>query len=508
MEIQEQINDLIEYKRLVIKLEDELAKKNSEITILSKHNSDLKSLCQDLQTECDDLNKKLISKNSELKKLEKKQQEDLDNIHQNFEKQKEIYEAKILKLSSINPMNKEISIKREVQIRYEEKLKEKNSEIEILKKQIKSLNDDNFELKLEINNIIKNQQQLNNMKEENDLEDLVKQENDEKKEQNKKENENKFIQLQFIIKEKEEKIDKLFQEINKIKSEKNIYELNLSKKYFLDLSQLKEQENKNNLLKRELSIRESEIKNIEKQLLNLQEIVEKTNQEKEEILKDNNNLLLKIKDLEKEIMNNEEIQKDLDYLRDLVQKYESEQHTNNLINEKIKKQNEEKSKNKIIELQRKLEESKSMQSNIVESNILKNNNNYINYIEYNNFEQGDDIFKKEYEKIHQKYKLLLIEDKRRENDLREKEEENEMLNNYLKESIRKCKTRKEKYEKLKEKYKVLLDKKEHYKEICKIARQNMENIINLLNPEQKKNIENSENKYLIDLDSFSFTEII
>ena len=178
MEIQEQINDLIEYKRLVIKLEDELAKKNSEITILSKHNSDLKSLCQDLQTECDDLNKKLISKNSELKKLEKKQQEDLDNIHQNFERQKEIYEAKILKLSSINPMNKEISIKREVQIRYEEKLKEKNSEIEILKNQIKSLNDDNFELKLEINNIIKNQQQLNNMKEENDVEDLVKQEND------------------------------------------------------------------------------------------------------------------------------------------------------------------------------------------------------------------------------------------------------------------------------------------------------------------------------------------
>ena len=36
----------------------------------------------------------------------------------------------------------------------------------------------------------------------------------------------------------------------------------------------------------------------------------------------------------------------------------------------------------------------------------------------------------------------------------------------------------------------------------------MNNLINLLNPEQKKAIENSENKYLIDLDSFSFTEYI
>jgi len=41
MNMQEHINDLIEYKRLVIKLEDELKKKSSENEILSKQNLDL-----------------------------------------------------------------------------------------------------------------------------------------------------------------------------------------------------------------------------------------------------------------------------------------------------------------------------------------------------------------------------------------------------------------------------------------------------------------------------------
>ena len=83
-----------------------------------------------------------------------------------------------------------------------------------------------------------------------------------------------------------------------------------------------------------------------------------------------------------------------------------------------------------------------------------------------------------------------------------------MLNENLREVIKKEKQRKEKYYKLKEKYKILLEKKESYKDISKIAKRKIENIVNLLTPEQKKNIEKEGNKYLIDLDSFSFTEIM
>ena len=504
MNIEEQIKDLIEYKRLVIKLEDELNKKSSEINILLKHNSELKSLSQVLQNECDELNNKLISKNSEIKKVEKKYKEELDNITHNFDKQKEIYENKLLKLSSINPMNKEISIKREVEIVYEEKLKEKNTEIDLLNKKIKNLTDENLELRFEINNIKKTQDQLNNVKQEKDLfEELVNQEDDKKVEFGISNNQEKIKQLQMVIKEKEENIEKLYQEINKLKNEKNSYELNVSKKYFLDLRQLKELENQNNLLKREITISENNKKDIENRLIKLQESVEKMNREKEEIIKENNGLLLKINDLEKEFINNEEIQNDLDNLKELFQKYETEQYNNNLINEKIKKQKEEKSKKQIIELQKQLDESKEKQGIFIESNNLKSDNNFIDKIEPDN-----NIFKREYEKIYQKYNLLLVEEKRRLNDIKQIEEENENLNKYLKEAIKKGKIRKEKYSQLKEKYKELLHKKEHYKEICKIIMQNMEKILNILTPEQKNNIENFGNDYLIDLNSFSFTEII
>ena len=504
--MEEEINEFIELKRLVKKLEEELSIKNSENIILAKENNDIKILSEELQNECNELNKKLSNKNSEIKKLEKKYKEEKDNIINNFEKQKEIYESKLLKLSSINPMNNEISLEREIQIRYDEKLKQKNIEIEILKNQIKKLENDKNELRIEIENEKRRQIQINKLNEEKDmLNDIVNQEDDEKKD-NDIEYYTSLKKLQSIIKDKDENIDKLYQELNQIKIDRKKYELDLSKKYFLDLNKFKDLEANNNKLKQELISKNDELKEIENKLLELQEFFEESKKEKDMMAEEKETLLLKINNLENELMNNIEIQKDLDILRELIQKYESEQ----ILNQKIKKQTDEKNKNKINELQKKLEESKEKLNNFAESNNLKSNINYINYIEKNNFENNNNIniYKIEYEKIHQKYNLLLIEQKMKVTDLKQKEEENEMLNENLREVIKKEKQRKEKYYQLKEKYKILLEKKERYKDISKIAKRKIENIVNLLTPEQKKNIENEGNKYLIDLDSFSFTEIM
>ena len=491
---------------MVKKLEEELSIKNSENIILAKENNDIKILSEELQNECNELNKKLSNKNSEIKKLEKKYKEEKDNIINNFEKQKEIYESKLLKLSSINPMNNEISLEREIQIRYDEKLKQKNIEIEILKNQIKKLENDKNELRIEIENEKRRQIQINKLNEEKDmLNDIVNQEDDEKKD-NDIEYYTSLKKLQSIIKDKDENIDKLYQELNQIKIDRKKYELDLSKKYFLDLNKFKDLEANNNKLKQELISKNDELKEIENKLLELQEFFEESKKEKDMMAEEKETLLLKINNLENELMNNIEIQKDLDILRELIQKYESEQ----ILNQKIKKQTDEKNKNKINELQKKLEESKEKLNNFAESNNLKSNINYINYIENNNFENNNNIniYKIEYEKIHQKYNLLLIEQKMKVTDLKQKEEENEMLNENLREVIKKEKQRKEKYYQLKEKYKILLEKKERYKDISKIAKRKIENIVNLLTPEQKKNIEKEGNKYLIDLDSFSFTEIM
>ena len=504
--MEEEINEFIELKRLVKKLEEELSIKNSENIILAKENNDIKILSEELQNECNELNKKLSNKNSEIKKLEKKYKEEKDNIINNFEKQKEIYESKLLKLSSINPMNNEISLEREIQIRYDEKLKQKNIEIEILKNQIKKLENDKNELRIEIENEKRRQIQINKLNEEKDmLNNIVNQEDDEKKD-NDIEYYTSLKKLQSIIKDKDENIDKLYQELNQIKIDRKKYELDLSKKYFLDLNKFKDLEANNNKLKQELISKNDELKEIENKLLELQEYFEESKKEKDMMAEEKETLLLKINNLENELMNNIEIQKDLDILRELIQKYESEQ----ILNQKIKKQTDEKNKNKINELQKKLEESKEKLNNFAESNNLKSNINYINYIENNNFENNNNIniYKIEYEKIHQKYNLLLIEQKMKVTDLKQKEEENETLNENLREVIKKEKQRKEKYYQLKEKYKILLEKKERYKDISKIAKRKIENIVNLLTPEQKKNIEKEGNKYLIDLDSFSFTEIM
>ena len=504
--MEEEINEFIELKRLVKKLEEELSIKNSENIILAKENNDIKILSEELQNECNELNKKLSNKNSETKKLEKKYKEEKDNIINNFEKQKEIYESKLLKLSSINPMNNEISLEREIQIRYDEKLKQKNIEIEILKNQIKKLENDKNELRIEIENEKRRQIQINKLNEEKDmLNDIINQEDNEKKD-NDIEYYTTLKKLQSIIKDKDENIDKLYQELNQIKIDRKKYELDLSKKYFLDLNKFKDLEANNNKLKQELISKNDELKEIENKLLELQEYFEESKKEKDMMAEEKETLLLKINNLENELMNNIEIQKDLDILRELIQKYESEQ----ILNQKIKKQTDEKNKNKINELQKKLEESKEKLNNFAESNNLKSNINYINYIENNNFENNNNIniYKIEYEKIHQKYNLLLIEQKMKVTDLKQKEEENETLNQNLREVIKKEKQRKEKYYQLKEKYKILLEKKEHYKDISKIAKRKIENIVNLLTPEQKKNIEKEGNKYLIDLDSFSFTEIM
>ena len=80
------------------------------------------------------------------------------------------------------------------------------------------------------------------------MEDLVRQEDNQKEGNLIDNNDNKLKEMQFIIKDKEEYIEKLCQEINKLKNEKNLYETNLSKKYFLDLGQITELESKNNLL--------------------------------------------------------------------------------------------------------------------------------------------------------------------------------------------------------------------------------------------------------------------
>ena len=112
--------------------------------------------------------------------------------------------------------------------------------------------------------------QLNVISEEkNFFDDLLKQDDDENKKRE-KEYENKIKNLNLIIIEKEQKIGQLYEQLNELKNERDNYELNISKKYIFDLNKLKEEENKNNHLKQELSKKDEELEQIKNKLKNLQ----------------------------------------------------------------------------------------------------------------------------------------------------------------------------------------------------------------------------------------------
>ena len=147
---EEEINDLIQYKRLVFKLEEEIKKKDSENLLLIKLNDDLKSLCNNIQNESTELNSKLLFQYSEIKRINKSHQEEIKNINFNFEKQKQIYEDKIKQLCANNTLNQKIKMEKEIEMRYEEKIKSKDTQIEILNKTKNRLEKDKKELQSEI----------------------------------------------------------------------------------------------------------------------------------------------------------------------------------------------------------------------------------------------------------------------------------------------------------------------------------------------------------------------
>ena len=514
---EEELNNLIQYKRLIFKLEDELKEKDSKNSLLIKLNEDLKSLCNNIQNENEELNTKLLSQYSEIKLINKKHQEEIKNINLNFEKKMQIYEDKIKKLSAFNPLNQKEKIEKEIEMRYNEKIKIKDNQIDILNNQINRIQNENNTLKLEIDDIKLNNKKIKVINDEN--KNVINKLNINNNEEKNNNNYSMIKELQEIIKNKDEKISQLRNELNIMQEEKNDYEKVISKKYFFNINELKDVQNQNALLGDELNKKENELKVICEKLIRLQKLVDEQCQTINILKQEKNNLMIENENINKNNNDNdniEEIQQQLDNLRNLVQKYESNMELSLLTNEKIKKQIEEKSNIKINQLQKELDEERNKNNNKSQTdNNNEINNNIINISQKEPEKESKiikvdndcNVFKMEYENIKEKYNLLAEEQRLLKQKMKKKEEENEHLNKDIKEMITKKKEKKMNYKELKSKYRNLLNKKEHYKDLCKIAKKNVENIINLLTPQQKQQIEQSENKYLIDTDSFSFTEI-
>ena len=516
--IGEEADELIQYKRLTYKLEDELKQKTSENSLLKKLNDDLKSLLKNIQNECEDLNQKLLAQYSENKNLKKKHQLEINETYSNFDKLKQIYEDKIKQLSGNNPLNQKLMLENEFEMRYEEKLKAKANELDILNNKINYLQRENDDLKAEIDNLRLNNQKQFNLEKDRSNKLLNYYKNEKEEENHEKDNNLKAIKdLQELIKNKDERIFALSNEINTLKEDKGFNELNEAKQYEEINKKLKEEQLNNYELNKELANKEEEFKAIYQKLKNLQELADGKDSSINNLTNENNDLLRQIENLKAQnnylLENDADIQKELDYLRELVKKVDNDARINDETNEKIIKQIKQKNNDKINQLQKELEEEKSKIINFAESNQINQTNqtkdkDVIENEKSKIVQYGEDtnIFKVEYEKIKEKYDLLLIEQMNKEKKIKKREEKIEYLDKYLKNMIKKQKQKEMNYKELKYKYKNLLDKKEKYKKMCKIVNKNVENIMSFLNQEQRKQIEESDKKYLLDPDSFSFIE--
>ncbi len=520
---QETLDQLLEFKKLVFKLENELNKKENEKNEYMKLHRELKEFNQKILNQ-NNINKEEINKLLEEKqRIENQYKNENKILKENLENQKEHYEN-ILNIN--NQFEERIlknKIESEVENRYNEKLQEKDIEIQNLNERINNLMKENVHLDTEYNeykNQTKNEIERLNEKYDNDMNDMI----------------NKFESYKnnldnIEIKPKEDELSPLL--IQELRIQLNHYkdqvkDLSESKEFLKnqnDILLLSNKTKEESLLKKieaekynsNLHINQIEqlteqINNKDNELLDLKNALElakngliNLQQEKEDLINANNDLNSKIN-----IANNE-----LNRLKNLVVTRD-EEINNTLLNYRTQNQKKLYDERKNVENYQKEIENlnlnlKTLKAEFKEfidnTNIEKNQNdkNYqllveekknlikrINDLQYElEYIRGDyenkirslSHYEKEYYLMGERYRnlnLYMISQKNSEQDNNknntDKETEIKSLNEYIE---------KIKNENYIDKYNETLKKKNYYKKKYK----KILSILNQINPNEREKIE-------------------
>ena len=121
-----------ELRKALNKLENELQSRVYELNLTKNLYQELQELNEKKEKECNDLNIKLNTVRSDMRNIEKKLQNEIDTMKLNFAKETEIYNNKILKLSEFNPNNLQKNIEYKIENKYKQELSLKDKEIEDL----------------------------------------------------------------------------------------------------------------------------------------------------------------------------------------------------------------------------------------------------------------------------------------------------------------------------------------------------------------------------------------
>ena len=275
-----------------------------------------------MKSELNTQNQKLLSQYSEIKNITKTYEQKIKTINNDFEKQKQKYEEKILELSSYNPQNQNGQIKNELESKYNLIIKNKDLEILNLNNEIKELKQ-NISLKETEINLIKNNlnQQLYTERETHSfqIKDLISKINNQNKIEKTNEDKIIFEELKLTIKHNDEKNELLYKELENLRQEKNRNEIQFNKKIFELETDLKEEKFNNKILNDQMDNIQEILNEIKKQVRQKEFEINHLMSENKKLIQDNNEL---IKSMDEE---DEHIRNDLLMLkRNIRKKYKNE----------------------------------------------------------------------------------------------------------------------------------------------------------------------------------------
>ena len=431
-----------ELRKALNKLENELQKKDYELNLITNLYQDLKSLNEKARKECDDLNIKLNTVRVDMRNMEKNYQSEIESMKLNFSKETEIYNNKILKLSEYNPVNIQKNIEYKIENKYKQNISLKDKEIEDLSNKLSQV-EQKFELLLaeyeEYKIQTQNEFDTQKIFHQNEMNNLLEKLRLSEDMNLNRDNDNGDNTENFIQIKKE--LDNTRNQVNELNNE--IDKLRHDKELLI----IEKNENKINLIK-ERDSRNFNNKNLELNLNKANNTIENLNREIDML-----NISLKERDFK---------------ISDLLKQ-------NQDLNEKLANKNIEE------------EETKNIIQNIKNIMMTNEEENHKKMLEDEKLRK-ESIFKqnKEKENMQKQIDDLTLKLKDAKSNKITKEVNYDGSNKV--------------YKDLKLKLKMMTEKKNEYKLKCKIANENLKQIIDKLDENQQneflKIIENNKKKYL------------
>ena len=299
-----QIDDLIEYKKLVVKLEETIKSKDSENTKILQVNSDLKNLINEMKKELNNQNQKILQQYSDIKNISKNYENKIKSLIEIHENEKQKYDEKIQELSAYNPKNQETKIKNELESKYKNIIKNKDLQISHLNNEINELKE-NLELTIKELNILKENfnEQLNTERETHSyqIKDLISKLSQQTALKKADEEKEILQELKLSNKYNDEKTERLYKELDILREEKVQNEIKYNKDLFELDNELKEANDKNKIMQDDINNTVEEIKKIKMNFIDKEQEIDNINEINKKLIKEKESLKIIIQEKEQEI---------------------------------------------------------------------------------------------------------------------------------------------------------------------------------------------------------------